>query len=174
MAEVLAEATPAGARAPYRPRVSLIVLNWNGRRHLDACLGSLGALGYPGERLELVLCDNGSKDGSVDHVRSRFPGVRVIALDQNYGFAEGNDRAAEQASGEWIGFLNNDMRVEPGWLANLLVPLAEQPQIACLGSRILNWDGSAIDFIGGGVNFEGHGFQVDHGRRQSVNDRSRR
>ena len=52
MAEVLAEATPAGARAPYRPRVSLIVLNWNGRRHLDACLGSLGALDYPGERLE--------------------------------------------------------------------------------------------------------------------------
>jgi GT2 family glycosyltransferase len=157
-----------------RPRVSLIVLNWNGRQHLEACLTSLGALAYPGNRLEIILCDNGSKDGSADYVRDRFPTVRVIRLDRNYGFAEGNNRAAQQATGDWVGFLNNDMRVEPGWLDNMLAPLAEQPQIACLGSRILNWNGSAIDFIGGGVNFEGHGFQLDHGRPQSAHDQSRR
>ena len=157
-----------------RPRVSLIVLNWNGRRHLEACLTSLEALDYPHDRLEIILCDNGSKDGSADYVRSRFPKVHLVALDRNYGFAEGNDRAVQQASGEWIGFLNNDMRVSPDWLTKMLAPLAEQPQIACLGSRIMNWDGSAIDFIGGGVNFEGHGFQVDHGRKTSTHDQSRR
>ena len=170
MAELLTESNPALAGASLHPCVSLVVLNWNGRRHLDACLGSLQALDYPGERLEIILCDNGSQDDSVEYVRSRFPAVRVIRLNRNYGFAEGNNRAAAVANGEWLGFLNNDMRVEPGWLQNMLAPLADQPQ----GSRILNWDGSAIDFIGGGVNFEGHGFQLDHGARQSSRDKSRR
>src|SRR5579864_1534539 len=174
MAEVLTNAAPAQTAAGGRPRVSLIVLNWNGRQHLDACLRSLQALDYPGERLELILCDNGSADGSAEHVRARFPDVRLVRLDRNYGFAEGNNRAVRAATGDWVGFLNNDMRVEPGWLNHMLEPLQEQPKLACIGSRIMNWDGSAIDFIGGGVNFEGHGFQVDHGKPHSPHDRSRR
>jgi GT2 family glycosyltransferase len=174
MAEVLVNSAPARTGAVSPPRVSLIVLNWNGRTHLETCLGSLQALDYPGEKLELILCDNGSKDGSADLVRSRFPDVRLIRLDRNYGFAEGNNRAVGAASGEWIGFLNNDMRVDRNWLNNLLLPLKDQPNLACIGSRILNWDGSAIDFIGGGVNFEGHGFQLDHGEPSSPHDRSRR
>src|SRR5438552_9684187 len=174
MAEGIPQVAPVVSPAVDPPRVSLIVLNWNGRRHLEACLTSLEALDYPHDRLEIILCDNGSKDGSADYVRDRFPHIRLVALDQNYGFAEGNNRAVQQASGEWIGFLNNDMRVNPDWLTKMLAPLDEQPQIACLGSKIMNWDGSAIDFIGGGVNFEGHGFQVDHGRKTSTHDQSRR
>jgi len=167
-------AAPAVSSALDRPRISIIVLNWNGRRHLEDCLTSLEALDYPRDRLEIILSDNGSKDGSADYVRKEFPNVRLVALDRNYGFAEGNNRAVQQATGEWIGFLNNDMRVSPDWLTRMLAPLVQQPQIACLGSRIMNWDGSAIDFIGGGVNFEGHGFQVDHGSKHSSHDQSRR
>lgn len=174
MAEAIPHSAPGTPPALVRPRVSLIVLNWNGRRHLEACLTSLEALDYPRDQLEIILCDNGSKDGSADYVRNRFPNVRLVALDRNYGFAEGNNRAVQHATGDWVGFLNNDMRVSPDWLNKMLAPLAERPRIACIGSRIMNWDGSAIDFIGGGVNFEGHGFQVDHGRKQSTHDQSRR
>lgn len=156
------------------PSVSIIVLNWNGKSHLADCLGSLLALDYPEPRLEILLCDNGSKDGSTDFVRERFPKVRVVALDHNYGFAEGNNRAAKAASGEWVAFLNNDMWVEPSWLRNMLEPLETQPRLACVASRIMNWDGSEIDFIGGGVSFHGHGFQVDHGARTSPHDVPRR
>ena len=159
---------------PELPSVSLIVLNWNGRRHLDACLGSIQALDYPADRLQLILCDNGSSDGSVEHVRSTFPGVDVVALDANYGFAEGNNRAAETARGDWLGFLNNDMHVEPDWMLRLVEPLQDQPGLACIASRIANWDGTAIDFIGGGVNFQGHGFQVDYGSVKSSEDGARR
>src|ERR1700693_1728618 len=95
------------------PAVSIIVLNWNGRGHLQDCLKSLLALDYPESKLQIVLCDNGSTDGSTDFVRARFPKVTIVALDHNYGFAEGNNRAARAATGEWVAFLNNDMWVEP-------------------------------------------------------------
>src|SRR5438105_14224588 len=156
------------------PSVSRIVLNWNGRAHLEPCLRSLLDLDYDPERLEVILCDNGSEDGSADYVRARFPAVKVIQLERNHGFAEGNDLAAEQASGEWLGFLNNDMRVERDWLNDLLAALDDHPRAACLASRIKTWDGSALDFIGGGVNYQGHGFQVDYGEQSSDRDVERR
>jgi GT2 family glycosyltransferase len=156
------------------PSVSIVVLNWNGRGHLTACLESLLALDYPVSRLQILLCDNGSTDGSVEFVRERFPSVTVVPLDHNYGFAEGNNRAAQVATGEWVGFLNNDMWVEPPWLKNMVEPLADMPGVACVASRIMNWDGSAIDFIGGGISFHGHGYQIDQGSRTSVHDKPRR
>jgi GT2 family glycosyltransferase len=156
------------------PTVSLIVLNWNGKRHLQSCLGSLGELDYPEARLELILCDNGSTDGSTEFARANFPRVKVIPLDRNYGFAEGNDRAAQQAGGEWVGFLNNDMWVKPSWLNDMLSALTEQPSAACIASRIVNWDGSALDFVGGGMNFMGQAFQLDYGKPESKHDRFRR
>jgi GT2 family glycosyltransferase len=156
------------------PTVSIVVLNWNGKGHLEACLKSLLALDYPESKLQIVLCDNGSTDGSTDFVRERFPTVTVVALDHNYGFAEGNNRAARSATGEWVGFLNNDMWLEPPWLRNMLAPLDAQPKLSCIASRIMNWDGSAIDFVGGGVSFHGHGYQVDHGELTSTHDVARR
>jgi GT2 family glycosyltransferase len=152
----------------------LIVLNWDGKHHLSSCLGSLSGLDYPESRLEVILCDNGSTDGSVEFVKAKFARVKVIALDRNYGFAEGNDRAAQEAGGEWVGFLNNDMWVKPSWVKDMLATLEERPDAACIASRIVNWDGSALDFVGGGVNFMGQAFQLDQGKRESPHDRSRR
>jgi GT2 family glycosyltransferase len=159
---------------PSLPTVSIVVLNWNGKRHLQSCLESLLELDYPESSLELILCDNGSADGSVDFVRTSFPRVRVVALDRNYGFADGNNRAARVATGKWIGFLNNDMRVEPSWIRDMLAGAEGRPNAVCLSSRIVNWDGSAVDFVGGGVNYQGHGFQVDYGKASSEHDVSRR
>jgi GT2 family glycosyltransferase len=156
------------------PSVSIIVLNWNGKKHLAACLESLLTLDFPRSKLQIILCDNGSRDGSVEFVRRQFESVTLVALDRNYGFAEGNNRAVQSAVGEWVGFLNNDMWVEPSWLKNLLEPSLTRPQLRCLASRIVNWDGSAVDFVGGGANFQGHGFQIDHGERSSEHDRPRR
>ncbi len=107
-------------------------------------------------------------------MRSRFPDVRVIRFDRNLGFAEGNNRAAAEVEGEWVGFLNNDMWVPPDWLSKLVAPLEQQPELASLASRIANWDGSAIDFIGGGVNLQGYGFHFEPGAPSSPRDRSGR
>jgi GT2 family glycosyltransferase len=156
------------------PRVSLCVLNWNGRKHLSTCLDSLVALDYPKDRLEVLVCDNGSDDGSVELVRQSYPDFNLVELDRNYGFAEGNNRAANAADGAWIGFLNNDMVVDASWLRDLVAPLETDPGIACLASRIVNWNASKIDFIGGGINFQGHGLQLDYARPSSPRDVARR
>ncbi|HEX6547150.1 MAG TPA: glycosyltransferase family 2 protein [Candidatus Dormibacteraeota bacterium] len=155
------------------PSVSLVVLNFNGRQHLATLLPAIAALDFPRGRLQVIVCDNGSSDGSADFVRSH-PEVELVALDRNQGFAGGNNRGAAAASGEWIGFLNNDLRLEPNWLRDMLSTLDAHPDASAIASRIMSWDGSAVDFVGSGVNFQGHGYQIDFGRAGSDLERDDR
>jgi GT2 family glycosyltransferase len=147
------------------PSVTVIVLNYNGLEHLETCFRSLAALDYPTDRLELMLVDNGSTDGSVAWTRVHFPAVRIVEAGRNLGFAGGNNAGARAARGEIVTFLNNDMRVAPDWLAELVAPFRDAPDVVCVGSRILNWEGTRIDYADGGMNFYGYGYQLDHGRR---------
>jgi len=71
------------------PFVSIIVLNWNGKHHLNECLDSLLSLDYP--RYKVVVVDNGSKDGSVEFVEFHYPNIHLIRNEKNLGFAEGNN-----------------------------------------------------------------------------------
>lgn len=142
------------------PKVSIVVLNYNGREHLATCLESLLALNYPRERLEVILVDNGSVDGSVRYVTNEFPTVELIKLPNNLGFAQASNIGARAAQGEYVAFLNNDMRVDNQWLMKLV--RAIQPEdVVSVGSRILTWDGSEPDFAGGTASFYGMGFQPE-------------
>ncbi len=138
------------------PTVSVIVLNYNGLRYLEDCFASLRRLDYPADRLELVLADNGSSDGSAEYVREHFAQVRIIQYDQNYGFCIGNNRAAAQVESEFVAFLNSDMRVEPHWLTGLVEALGDEPDVVCSASKILNSDGRLIDFGGTLLSFLGY------------------
>lgn len=151
------------------PFVSVIIVNWNGKEHLDACFSSLSASDYPADRLELLCVDNGSTDGSTAHLAARFPTVRVVALSENRGFTGGNEAGVAASRGDVLVFLNNDMRVEPDAIRRLVDRLG--PGVACTAARVLSWNGRAIDFIRGTINFEGRGYQEDHGE-PSVDDRS--
>lgn len=149
-------------RATDLPRLSVIIVSWNGRRHLEACLPSVLASDYPPDRLEIVCVDNGSTDGSAEAVRRRFPSVRVVALPENRGFAAGNAAGVGAASGDVLVFLNNDMRVEARALRALAAAIdARHP---CAAARVLSWNGRRIDFVRGTINFEGRGYQEQFGR----------
>jgi GT2 family glycosyltransferase/2-polyprenyl-3-methyl-5-hydroxy-6-metoxy-1,4-benzoquinol methylase/glycosyltransferase involved in cell wall biosynthesis len=141
------------------PVVSVIVLNWNGKDHMRECLRSLEALDYPEDRLEIMVLDNGSTDGSVEYIRKTHPGVRLLQNESNLGFAGPNNRAAAEARGECLAFLNNDMRVREDWLKRLVEQLDPERDVSCVASRVLSWDGTSIDFVDAGINFEGKGFQ---------------
>lgn len=149
-----------GAGSSNWPTVTLIVLNYNGMEHLPACFNSLRDLDYPPDRLELMIVDNASGDGSVDYMRSHHPGVRVVQSDENLGFAGGNNLGAREAMGEHVIFLNNDMAVDSAFVTALVEALQADTEAVSAGAKILNWDGTRFDFAGAICNLAGWGAQV--------------
>jgi GT2 family glycosyltransferase len=149
---------------------SVIVINWNGRQHLQACFDALAT--QQGVEFETLLVDNGSTDGSVEFVRAQFPAVRVVALNENRGFAGGNNSAAREARGRHLVFLNNDTVVEPGWLAALRRAV-DEPGFALSTSRVVYMhDPTVIDSAGDGVLQWGAAFKRFHGTRAPEATRS--
>ena len=120
---------------PAWPKVTVIVINWNGRHFLDDCLRTLLAQAYP--NFEVILADNGSRDGSVDHVRTAYSTVKIMAFAENLGFAEGNNRAILASEGEYVITLNNDTWVEPGWLAALVAAAESDPGVGMVASKMI-------------------------------------
>ncbi len=143
-------------------RVSILVLSWNGREHLESCLPTLAEQRVQGTEVETLLLDNGSSDGTGAWVRRRHPGVRLIESATNLGFCAGNNRLAELATGELLALVNNDARAEPGWLAALVDAYRAAPaDVAAVGGRVVDWDGRRLDFGRGILTFDGHAFQLD-------------
>jgi GT2 family glycosyltransferase len=118
------------------PLVSIIVLNWNGRKWLERCLGSLAAQTYAAN--EIILVDNGSTDDSVAWVARHFPAVQVIGNAENRGFAAACNQGARAARGVYLALLNNDAWAEPQWLAELVRALEGQPErVGMAASKML-------------------------------------
>ncbi|MEO8215669.1 MAG: glycosyltransferase [Acidobacteriota bacterium] len=128
-------------------RLSIVILNHNGREHTVRCLDSLKSLQPSSVATEVIVLDNGSTDGSAALFRVRYPEIRLVESPSNLGFSKGANLAASQALGEYLLFLNNDMRVEAGWLEPLL-EILEQENVACAGATVLDWDGSFVQFAG--------------------------
>ena len=146
--------------------VSVLVLSWNGRHHIEHCLPALAAQHDPGVPWEVVVLDNGSTDGTADWMRRHHPEVRLIESRRNLGFCAGNGRLVAAASGDAVAFLNNDTRPEPGWLAALVDALgAATADVAAVSGLILDWEGERLDFARGVMTFDGHAFQLGFRRR---------
>ncbi|MBX0327334.1 glycosyltransferase [Oscillochloris sp. ZM17-4] len=145
--------------------VSVVVVNLNGCHHLEPCFQSLIAQDYPADRVELILIDNASTDGSLELMRERFPTVRVIRNAENVGFAPAVNQGAAAATGRYLALINNDMRADPGWVTAMVRALDSGVErgVACVGSQILDWDGERIDFLSSGASFYGFGYQFYHG-----------
>lgn len=142
--------------------VSVIIVNWNGRHHLETCLSAVAA--QQGVTFETILVDNGSTDGSVEFVRARFPGVRVVPLAENRGFAGGNNAGAREARGTYLALLNNDTAAEPTWLRALIAGVDRPAGYAVTTSCIVYMDDpTRIDSAGDGLLRWGGPFKHHHG-----------
>jgi GT2 family glycosyltransferase len=149
-------------------RVSVAILSWNGRQHLETCLEALAGQDDPGAEWEILVLDNGSTDGTAAWLRGcagRWPRVRCIESAVNLGFCAGNNRLVAAAAGDAVAFLNNDTRPCRGWLAALVAALAAAPpDVAAVSGRIVDWAGERLDFGRGVMTFDGHAFQLDFRR----------
>jgi len=125
------------------PKVSVIIVNWNGKSLLEECLDSLAAQTANG--IETILVDNGSQDGSAEYVQARYPAVRLVSLPENLGFAGGNNAGIRVARGDYIALLNNDTKTDPAWLENLLSVAESSPRSTGMwASKILSYDNPGI------------------------------
>jgi len=129
------------------PTISVIVVNWDRRELLRASLLSLRAQSF--RDFEIIVVDNGSRDGSPAMLAEEFPDVTLIRNAENRGFCAGNNQGIAAARGRYIALLNNDAEAEPGWLEALLSGMRSEGDVGMCASKILFYEArNVIDKAG--------------------------
>lgn len=124
--------------------LSIVIVSWNTRDLLDACLASVFAdlTRAPSLRGEVWVVDNSSADGSAALVREKYPAVRLIENQENVGFARANNQAVSRCAGRWVCLLNSDTLIRPGALPTLLAAGDADVKVGMVGPLLLNEDGT--------------------------------
>lgn len=138
-----------------KPYVSIIIANYNGKKWLKDCLGSLTSQKF-NKPFEIILVDDASTDGSAEYVKKNFPQVQVITLHEEKGYTGANNIGVEYARGDYVIFVNPDTRVEKDWLKELVKTIESNSRVGAAQSKLLFLDepkhiqsaGNFIDFYG--------------------------
>jgi GT2 family glycosyltransferase/glycosyltransferase involved in cell wall biosynthesis len=147
--------------------VSVVLVNYRGAQDTIACLRSLADLDWPADRLELVVVDNASGDGSAEAIRDAVPEAIVVESPLNTGFAGGCNLGVAKASGEYVAFLNNDARAAQGWLSAAVETLESDDRIGCVACKVLDWEGRLVDYVDGALTWYGMGYKREVERPDS-------
>lgn len=139
--------------------LSVVVVNWNLRDELQACLASLAEQSHP--ELEVIVVDNGSADGSAELVREQFPQFTLLAETSNLGFAEGCNRGIAVAHGEWVAMLNNDAVAAPDWAAELVRAAENAPNDLGMLQSLMLFKAKPNVINSAGINLARDGGGVD-------------
>jgi GT2 family glycosyltransferase len=141
-----------------KPTASIVVVHHRGLQRLQRTLRAAAAQAAA-DGAEVILVDNGSREGAAREVSHAFPSVRIVALASNAGFAAGCRRGSEASEAPWLVFLNDDAVPEDGWLAALLSTAEKVPRdVKAVAGRLTDADGRRNDFSGGFLTFDGHAF----------------
>lgn len=146
-------------------KTSVVILNWNGAEMLRRFLPSVIAYSQ-GEGVEICVADNASSDNSCEVIEREFPEVRLIRLSENYGFAEGYNRALQQIDAEYVVLLNSDVEVTSGWLEPMTDYLDKHPQVAACQPKLLSFqEKSCFEYAGAAGGFiDKYGYPFCRGR----------
>jgi hypothetical protein len=128
------------------PLVSIIIVNWNGKRLLQSCLESVFNQTF--SDYEIILVDNGSTDGSPEYISVTFPDVRLLPLTENRGFTGGNNEGLRHAKGTFIVLLNNDAHLKSDWLENMVAAMNTDPCLGSCASKIIIDGTDILDSVG--------------------------
>ena len=123
------------------PFVSIIIVNYNGKKLMKECLDSLSGLDYPKPKLEIIMVDNCSEDGSVEFVKDGWHQVKIIENKVN-NYCQACNFGIIKAAGEYVVFLNNDVKVSEKWLIELVRAMEKDTAIGAATSKLLKDDGT--------------------------------
>jgi len=144
-------------------KVSVVIVNWNGRELLSECLSALKKQSFQG--FSTIVVDNGSQDGSLDLVERSFPDVECIALTRNFGFSKANNIALRGVDSEYVALLNNDAVPDKFWLETLLGSLEAYPGAGFAASKMLFYEKPEnIDRVGDAYTIAGAGLLRGRGK----------
>ena len=131
-----------------KDRLAVVILNWNGEKMLRLFLPSVWNHSQM-EDVAVYVADNASSDASCEWLEKEFPQVHLIRLDQNYGFAEGYNRALSGIQAEYYLLLNSDVEVTENWLLPLLEYMDKHPEVAACQPKLLSWhDKERFEYAG--------------------------
>ena len=147
-----------------QPRVSVVIVNYRSADHTLAAVEGLRGLDWPPDRLQIVVVDNDSGDGSVDVLRAGAPDIDLVVSDSNRGFAGGCNLGVEHATGEYVALLNPDARPHRAWISAAVEVLEREPSVGCVASKVLDWDGVDLDYASVGMSFDGQAYKYHAGQ----------
>ena len=131
-----------------QPSVAIVILNWNGKHHLQQFLPSVLATTYSNHKV--IVADNASTDHSVDYLKQNFPQVELIILKENHGFAKGYNEALKQVNADYYMLLNSDVEVHTDWLNSMVDLLENDKSIAACQPKILAFKNrNLFEYAGG-------------------------
>jgi GT2 family glycosyltransferase len=149
-----------------KARLTVVVLNYNGRALLETMLASLA--GQTCEGFGTVVVDNGSSDDSLDFLAEHWPSVQVVALESNVGVTAALNIGLRAAAGEYVALFNNDMELEPDCLGEMMRALVLHREAGSATPKMLDFvDRSVIDGAGDLLSWRGGGRRRGHGERDS-------
>ncbi len=150
-------------------KIAVVILNWNGCEMLRKFLPSVVQYS-DNDCIDIYVADNGSTDDSVKMLHTEFPSVNIIILQQNYGFAEGYNKALEQISAQYAVLLNSDVEVTPNWLTPLASYMDSHPEVAACQPKILSYrDKNKFEYAGAaGGYLDKYGYPFCRGRILNV------
>lgn len=145
-------------------KTAIVILNWNGRHMLERFLPSVVACCT--SDAEVVIADNGSTDDSLEFLQNHYPTLRLVALDRNYGFAEGYNRAIAQIEADYYVLLNDDVEVTPGWVDAVVKMMEQESDVAIAQPKLLMFDQKdTFEYAGGAGGFiDSYGYPFCRGR----------
>ena len=146
-------------------KTSVIILNWNGKRLLKQFLPSVVEHSQCDE-CRVVVADNNSSDDSVEFLKTNYPDLPLIILDKNYGFADGNNKALQQAESEYVVLLNSDVETTPGWLQTVISFMDSHPEVAAVQPKIRSYrEKNRFEYAGAAGGFiDRYGYPFCRGR----------